>query len=85
VTAVPTPEPSRFDPATGRAAALSRWAMEPDRTAATRKAREGFLRRFERLVDPDGTMPDHERHERAERLMRAHMIRLARKRRRRRT
>jgi hypothetical protein len=82
---VTAPDPTRFDTSTGRAAALSRWAMEPDRTAATRKARAAFLRRFERLVDPDGVMPDHERHERAEQLMRAHMIRLARKRRRSRT
>jgi hypothetical protein len=43
---------SRFDSATGRAAALARWAYEPDPAAATAPATAGFLARFEREVDP---------------------------------
>lgn len=69
-----------YDSNSGRSAALRRWAFEPDPQAATAKARAGFLARFERQVDPDGTMPVEERQRRAEQLMRAHMIDLARKR-----
>lgn len=63
-----------------RAAALTRWAYEADRVAATAPARRGFLARFERLVDPDGLLDPVDREARARRLMRAHMIELARKR-----
>ena len=38
-------------------AAHSRWAQTPDRTAATAPARRAALERFERQVDPDGTLP----------------------------
>lgn len=72
----------RFDSSTGRAAALDRWAREPDRVAATAGARAAFLARFERIVDPDRQLPADEREARARRAMRAYMIRLARKRRR---
>lgn len=68
-----------FDSTQGTVAALTRWATEADPVAATQKARAGFLARFERQVDPDGTMPADEREKRARRLMRAHMIQLARK------
>lgn len=61
----------------GRVAALTRWAHESDPQAATAPARKGFLAKFEREVDPDGTMPPGERLVRAERLMKAHMSRLA--------
>ena len=43
-------------------------------TAAGRKA---FLDRFEREVDPEGTLPESERKRRAELAKRAHMTRLA--------
>ena len=42
-------------------------------------ARRGFRLRFERLVDPDGTLPESEREARADRAMRAHMLTLAAK------
>lgn len=70
---------SRFDPLSGRAAALNRWARTDDPTAATAPARNGFLARFERIVDPDGILPVAEREIRARRAMRAYMIALARK------
>jgi len=77
-----TDNAGRFDSDTGRAATLTRWAFETDRHAATAPARDGFRRRFERLVDPDESLPDAERRERTDRLIRAHMIRLRRRRRR---
>ncbi len=45
----------------------------------TAAARKGFLARFEREVDPDGTLPPEERTRRAEHALRAHMARLAAK------
>jgi hypothetical protein len=39
-----------------RLAAHARWAREPDREAATAPLRAGLLQRFEREVDPDGTL-----------------------------
>lgn len=64
----------------GRIGAHSRWAREHDRTAATAPAREGFMARFERQVDPDGKLPPAERAFRAEHAMRAHMQQLSLKR-----
>lgn len=61
-------------------AAHTRWAFEPDRTAATQPARDGFLRRFEREVDPDGLLPSEERRKRALNAMRAYMAALTRRR-----
>ena len=60
-----------------RAASLDRWALEPDPSAATQKARDAFLARFEKQVDPDGTLDPAERHKRAERAKRAYFLRLA--------
>lgn len=74
-----TESDSRFDSETGRAAALSRWAHEPNPAAATAPAAAGFLRRFERLVDPDDQLTPAERDRRARRLMTSHMILLARR------
>lgn len=48
---------------------------DPKQTTA--KARATFLERFEREVDPDGTLPPAERARRAEAARRAHMTRLA--------
>jgi len=55
-----------FSPATAEERRLAaqhaintRWARTPDRTAATAPARTAFDERFERQVDPDGTLaPD---------------------------
>ncbi|MEU4675750.1 hypothetical protein [Micromonospora sp. NPDC023737] len=60
-----------------RVAAHTRWAQTPDRTAATAGARKAFRDRFEREVDPDGTLPEAERLRRAESARSAHYTRLA--------
>lgn len=58
-------------------AAHSRWAHTPDRTAATAPARQAFLDRFEREVDPDGVLDPVERAKRAENARKAHFKRMA--------
>lgn len=40
-------------------------------------AHRGFRTRFERIVDPEGSLAPAERERRAERAMRAHMLTLA--------
>jgi len=62
-----------------RIAAEISWSRTADRSARTRPARQGFLSRFEKEVDPDGTLPPAERQIRAEHAMRAHMLRLAKR------
>jgi len=63
-----------------RIAACVRWAHESDRTAATAPARRGLMAKFEREVDPDGTLTPAERARRAGSLMDAHMARMRMKR-----
>lgn len=60
-----------------RIAALTRWANTPNRSTATLAARDGFLAKFERQVDPDGRLHPVERERRASLARRAHMARLA--------
>lgn len=60
-----------------RIAALSRWAGEPDRPAATAPARRGLRLRFEHEVDPEGILSPEERARRANLAMRAHMVRMS--------
>lgn len=60
-----------------RIAAHTSWANTSDRSARTAPGRRAFLARFEDQVDPDGTLPAHERTRRAEQAMKAHMARLA--------
>ena len=55
------------------------WSRTVDRSARTRPAREKFLQRFEREVDPDGTLSADERRCRAEHAKRAYMLGLARR------
>ena len=55
------------------------WARTQDRSARTRPAREAFLKRFEREVDPDHTLSPDERRHRAEHARRAYMLRLAKR------
>ena len=62
-----------------RIAAEISWGRTVDRSARTRPAREKFLQRFEREVDPDGTLPSDERRRRAEHAKRAYMLRLAKR------
>ena len=59
-----------------RIAAEISWARTSDRSARTRPAREAFLKRFEREVDPDSELPPEERRRRAEHALRAYMLRL---------
>jgi hypothetical protein len=60
-----------------RLAVHTSWANTGDRAARTAPARRAALERFERQVDPDGSLSDAERARRAEQAMRAHMARLA--------
>jgi hypothetical protein len=62
-----------------RIAAEVSWSRTADRSARTRPARQAFLTRFEKEVDPDGTLPPGERQLRAGHAMRAHMLRLAKR------
>lgn len=53
------------------------WSRTVDRTARTALGRRAFLERFERQVDPDGTLTPGERAKRAENARRAYFQRLA--------
>lgn len=66
-----------FSAQAARIAANTRWATEPDRTAATAPARAGLQRKFEDLVDPDRTLSDAERERRVSSARKAHFQRLA--------
>jgi hypothetical protein len=62
-----------------RIAANTRWAIEPDRTAATEAARTAFNDRFLKLVDPEGKLPVAERAKRAGNARTAYYLGLAKK------
>jgi hypothetical protein len=62
-----------------RIAAEISWSRTYDRSARTRPAREAFMRRFEREVDPDGKLPPDQRRRLADNAMRAYMLRLAKR------
>jgi hypothetical protein len=62
-----------------RIAAEISWARTRDRAARTLPAREAFLKRFEKQVDPDGTLPPEERQRRTEHAKRAYMLQLAKR------
>jgi len=62
-----------------RIAAEVSWARTLDRANRTRPAREAFLKRFEKEVDPDGALSSDERRQRAEHAKRAHMLQLAKR------
>jgi hypothetical protein len=59
-----------------RLAAYTRWAHE-DAVQGTAAARAGFASRFEREVDPNGTLAADERLRRAEAARKAYFTRLA--------
>lgn len=59
-----------------RLAATSRWAGS-DGSQGTQAARDAFLSRFDREVDPTGQLDPRERARRAEAAKRAHFQRLA--------
>lgn len=71
-----TPEERTAKSLGGQIGANRRWAHEPDRTAATAKARDAFLSKFEQEADPEGVLPIAERLRRAENLRKAHFARL---------
>jgi hypothetical protein len=58
-------------------AANESWARCDDRTARTAPARRAMLDKFEKQVDPDGTLLPAERQKRAENARKAHYKRLA--------
>lgn len=58
-------------------AANESWANTPDRSARTAPARAALMARFEREVDPDGSLPPDERARRAENKRKAYFQRLA--------
>ncbi len=60
-----------------RLAAHTRWSAVSDPSAATAPARKAALDRFEKQVDPDGTLPPAERARRAEHARKAYFTRLA--------
>lgn len=60
-----------------RIAAHVRWANEPDRQAATAKARQALADRWEKQVDPEGKLPPHIRAKLAENAKSAHYSRMA--------
>ncbi len=60
-----------------RVGAHASWANTADPTARTAPARQAFDGRFEREVDPDGTLPPEERARRAEHARKAYFTRLA--------
>lgn len=62
---------------TAKLAAHESWARTPNRSARTAKARAALQAKFEREVDPDGTLPLAERARRAEHARKAYYTRLA--------
>lgn len=60
-----------------RIAAATRWAHEPNRTDATKAARNAFANRFEQEVDPEGKLDPVDRARRAASLRSAYFSRLA--------
>lgn len=61
----------------GSIGAHESWSRTADRTARTAPGRRAFLERFEREVDPEGTLPEAERIRRAEHAKKAYFQRLA--------
>jgi hypothetical protein len=61
----------------GRLAAFESWAKTDNRSARTAPGRAALLAKFEKQVDPDGTLPPAERARRAEYVRRAHFTRLS--------
>ena len=63
--------------ARARIAANTRWAIEPDRAAATAAARAAQQRALEDKVDPDRQLTPDQRAKRVENARQAHMQRMA--------
>lgn len=69
-----TPEQRRLS---ARAASHASWAKTVDRTERTSHGTKKFLDRFEKQVDPDGTLPTAERAKRAASARQAYFLNLA--------
>ena len=61
----------------GRIGAHASWANTTDRTERTAPARKAALERFERQVDPDGSLPPAERARRAEHARKSYFLGLS--------
>lgn len=61
-----------------QAASLTYWSQVRDRSAAMKPLRDGFLRKLEQQVDPDGTLDPVERAKRVEMARRAHLANASR-------
>jgi hypothetical protein len=59
-----------------RFAAYAQHAAD-DPHVTTAAARAGFVARFEKQVDPDGTLPPEERARRTQAAIKSHMVKLA--------
>jgi hypothetical protein len=70
-----SPNPNRVTG--GYIGAHNSWARTDDRAARTAPGRNAAFARFEREVDPDGTLDPDERHRRARHLQKAYMARLS--------
>jgi hypothetical protein len=62
-----------------RIGAFTSWARTSDRSARMKPARDRFLEKFERQVDPEGILPEKERRQRALTARKAYMLQLARR------
>jgi hypothetical protein len=71
---VETPEQRRRH---AKLAALSRWSRDDAPRAGTEKAREAFIERFERQVDPNHVLPEGQRRRAAKNALAEHMLRLS--------
>ena len=71
---------SGSDPDKRQRARIGAYALHAQRDSReiTRPAREAFLEKFRREVDPEDILDEEDRERRARRAMRAHMLRLAR-------
>jgi hypothetical protein len=61
-----------------RAASLANWARVPDRAAAMAPLRDGFRRKLEREIDPDGVLDPVELARRVDMARRAHLANASR-------
>jgi hypothetical protein len=71
-----TPEERTAKSLGGRIGANRRWSQVEDRVAETAPARQAFLDRFDREVDPDGVLDVAERGRRATNARRAYFAEL---------
>lgn len=62
-----------------RAAAYTSWSRTEDRSTRTAKGRKASMDRFDRQVDPHGTLTPQDRAKRADAARRAYYTELARK------